>query len=55
MITTREVKINKIDNLTSEYIESQLKQMGFDVLRWAITDTDKNHFVLDVSFIFNKS
>ncbi len=51
MITTKEVKIDKIDNLKSEYIESQLKQMGFDVLRWAITEVNDTFYTLNIAII----
>ena len=37
MITTKEVKIKQADDFNSEYIETELKNMGFDVLRWAVT------------------
>ena len=51
MITTKEVKIKIPDELTSEYIETELKNMGLDVLRWAITDFDKEYYTLDLAVV----
>ena len=51
MITTKEVRIKIPDELTSEYIETELKNMGFDVLRWAITDFDEKYYTLDLAVV----
>ncbi len=51
MITTKEVKIKIPDELTSEYVESELKKMNLDVLRWAITDFDKNYYTLNLAVV----
>ena len=51
MISSTEVKIKITDNLTSDYIESELKNMGYDVLRWAITHIDNDCYTLDVSYV----
>lgn len=49
MITTKEVRIKIPDEFTSKYIESNLKEMGFDVLRWAITGYDEQYYTVNVS------
>lgn len=51
MITTKEVKIEKTDDLTSEYIEEKLNQMGLDVLRWAITDFEDKFYILSLAVV----
>ncbi len=54
MIKTKEVKVKRIENLSSEYIESELKTMGFDVLRWAITSFDDKYYLLNIAIVDNK-
>ena len=49
MITTKEVQIKIIDNLSSEYIEKEIKKMGYDVLRWAITNVDDDFYTLNIA------
>ena len=51
MITTKEVKIKKTDNLDSEYIESHLKEMGLDVLRWAIVKVNEEFYTLNLAVL----
>lgn len=51
MISTKEVKLDKTDDFTSEYIEQKLQQMGFDVLRWAITDYDDKFYMLNIAVV----
>lgn len=51
MITNKEVKIKRCDELTSEYIETQLKMMDFDVLRWAITDVDDEFYTVNLAIV----
>lgn len=51
MICTKEIKIDKIENLTADYIENKLKSMNLDVLRWAITNTNDNQYTLDVAVV----
>ncbi len=49
MITTKEVKIKIPQKLTSEYIETELAKMGFDVLRWAIVSAKDGYYYLTVA------
>lgn len=50
MILTCEVKIKTAENLTSEYIEKELENMGYDVLRWAIVSFDDKFYKLNISY-----
>ncbi|MCD7739788.1 MAG: hypothetical protein LUH11_00360 [Candidatus Gastranaerophilales bacterium] len=51
MITTKDVKIKIPEEFTSEYVEDELKKMGLDVLRWAITDFDKEFYTLNIAIV----
>ena len=51
MITTKTVKLDIRENISSKYIEEQLKLKGYDVLRWAITGYEENNFILDVAVV----
>lgn len=51
MISTKEVKIKIPENLTDEYIENELKSMGLDVLRWAITNFDDEYYTLNLAVV----
>lgn len=51
MITTKTLKIKIPKELTNEYIENELKLMGYDVLRWAITNYDEEFYTLDVAIV----
>ena len=51
MIKTEEVKIKIPKELTSEYIDEELKKMGVDVLRWAIVDYDKEYYKLNIAVV----
>ena len=51
MITTKTIKIEIPKNLSSKYIEEQLKQKGYDVLRWAITGYEENNYIIDIAIV----
>ncbi len=51
MISTKELKIKKNDDLTNRYIESEFKKNGLDVLRWAITDCDDEYYYLNLAVV----
>ncbi len=51
MIATKEVKIKIPENFTSAYIETELKNMGFDVLRWAITEYFEDYCKLNIAVV----
>lgn len=50
MILTEQFEIDKIDNLTSSYIENELIKFHIEPLRWAIVDVTDTKFVLSVSY-----
>ena len=51
MITAKEVKIRKNTEFTSYYIENELKKLGFDVLRWAITAYDDEYYTVSIAVV----
>ena len=51
MITNKEVIIKIPEEFTSEYIESKLSDMGFDVLRWAITKVDGEYYTVNIAIV----
>lgn len=51
MITTKEIKINRIDDITTQYIENELNKLKLDVLSWVITDYDENFLFLNISIV----
>ncbi len=51
MISSKDVKIKSTNDFTSEYIESELKKMGYDVLRWAVTDFDGENYILNIAYV----
>ena len=51
MISTKEVKIDKSIAFDSSSIELELKKMGLDVLRWAITDFDEKSYTLSLAVV----
>ncbi len=51
MITTKEVTIKIPPKFTSEYIETELKNLNLDVLSWAIVDCDKNYYKLNIAIV----
>lgn len=50
MILTENFKIKKSDNITSQYVESELKNIGISPLRWAIVDTEKDILIISASY-----
>ena len=50
MITTKNIELPKIKELTSEYIENEFKKLNIEPLRWAIVKVTKTHYVLTVSY-----
>ncbi len=51
MITTDNFEIKKTLNLTSDYIETLLKQNNISALRWAIVGITDEKYILSVSYI----
>ena len=51
MIINKELKIKIVDNLTSNYIEDELKKFNLDILSWAIVDLNEDYYTLNVSVV----
>ncbi len=51
MITSKEIKIKKTEEFSAEYVNSQLKVLGFDVLRWVITNVDDDFYTVNISIV----
>ena len=49
MIITKEIKINKIADLSNEYIENELNKIEIKPLRWAIVDINEKTYTLSVA------
>ena len=50
MITTKNIELPKVQDLSSEYIEQELANLNIEPLRWAIVKVTDSHYVLTVSF-----
>lgn len=51
MIVNKIIKVKIVDDLTSEYIENEFKQLNLDVLRWAIIDIDSEFYIINASVV----
>ena len=51
MIVNEFIKIKKVDDLTSDYIDMELSKLNYDVLRWVITEIDNEFYHLTLSII----
>ena len=50
MITTENFRIDKIQDLTSDYVEVELKKISVEPLRWAIVDEGDTFWVVSASY-----
>jgi len=50
MIISDNIKINKVENLSTEYIENELKKVGIEPIRWAITKVEENTITITLSY-----
>ncbi len=50
MITTANFEITKTEDLTSEYIETELANFNVKPLRWAIVESNDNSLIVSVSY-----
>lgn len=50
MILTKQIKIQKTNNLNSKYVESELNKLGILPLRWAIVKIDSEFYYVSASF-----
>ena len=51
MILSKDIIIPSAEDFNSEYIENNLKQQGYDVLRWAITYFDGKNYTVNISYV----
>ena len=51
MIESEIIKINNIKRFDNNYIEKELSVKYNNIVRWAITDIDKNHITISLSYI----
>lgn len=49
-IINSEIKIPRINELSSEYFEVEFEKRGLKVIRWAIVAHESNDFVVNVSY-----
>ena len=50
-IISENINLKNINEFSTEYIETELKKQNLDVVRWAITDVDKDFFTVSVSHV----
>lgn len=50
-IISKEVEIAKPLKLTSEYVDTELQKLGFDVLHWAILDAEGDILLLNAACV----
>ena len=51
MILSKNIKIKKIENFDNLYIEQELKNLGLNIVRWALITVDDNSLTVSVSYI----
>lgn len=51
MILTEIIEVKRTDNLTSDYIDADLRKQGLDVISWAILDVKKDVYSVNVAFV----
>ena len=50
-IVSENIQLKNINTFTTEYIESELRKMNMDPVRWAVIDVNENFFTLCVSHV----
>ena len=50
MITTENFNIEKTQNLSSKYIENELKKLNVKPLRWAIVAENEFYWIVSTSY-----
>lgn len=50
MILSDCVKIKNVENVSTEYVETELKKQGIVPLRWAITAVDKTMLTICLAY-----
>ncbi len=52
MIKSEIVQIKKTDNFDNLYIETELKRIYSDIIRWAVVDIDECEISVSISYAF---
>lgn len=47
------VEIEKVNELSSEYFEAEFKKRSLNVIRWAIVESQRDKFIVNVSCVEN--
>ena len=50
MIVSESIKIAKVDDVSTEYIEDELKKQSIVPIRWAITDIDEKDITISLAY-----
>ncbi len=50
-IVSENIQLKNINTFTTEYIETELRKMNIDPVRWAVIDVNENFFTLCVSHV----
>jgi hypothetical protein len=48
-IVSKSLKIKRIDDISTEYIENELKCLNIELLRWAVVDFDEEFLTVSYS------
>lgn len=49
-IVSENIQIPKVENLTTEYVENELKKRGISPLRWAIVKISNDFFTISCAY-----
>lgn len=50
MILSKDIKLKLNKPITNQAIESELEAKGYNVLRWAITETNGDEYTVRISY-----
>ena len=50
-IISDNIKLKNNNTFSTEYIEQELRNKGFDIIRWAIVDIQNDFFTVAVSHV----
>lgn len=50
-IISENINIKNINEFSTEYIESELKKLNLDFVRWAIVEIQEDFFTVNVSYV----
>jgi len=50
MIISDNIKLDRVENISTEYIESELKKQGIEPVRWAIIDINEKEITISLAY-----